>query len=219
MAVVGASMTSCKNEEQKMSEKTVDMQTTYVDSVASISAEDASANWAAIDAAYQQRTMDAEAALANASDKEKAQEKIDKSKAKYEELKAKVEAAMPPAPTMDTTAVAGTTPDASGDTKSQALRDGLFGPGKLNRDLNFAWVTKDNILGVYERLAVSFDQNRKNYDNADTDAVKAMYRALNDRKDILDKEGKGLDTKDNLKIAAIKTKLAPVLTLDQATKK
>ncbi|NMH29294.1 hypothetical protein [Flavobacterium silvaticum] len=209
MAAIGATFTSCKNEEQQKADKTVDMQTTYVDSVASISADEAQANWAAIDAAYQQHTMDAEAAVANAADKAKAQEKVDKSKAKYEEVKAKVQAAMPPpAPTVS---------DATGPARIQALRDSFFGAGKIGSDVSFAWVNKDNIVSVYENFYNTFDKNQDSYSREDLDEIKTLYEALDTRKNTVEKEG--LSGPDNRKIAALKLKFAPKFKWDRVTSK
>src|SRR3970040_1685512 len=93
-AVIALGFTSCKDEKATEAEKKVDTYVVYVDSIGNVAEADAKTNWEAIDASYQMRISDAEAALENLKDKEKAQERIDASKAKYEALKAKMQADM-----------------------------------------------------------------------------------------------------------------------------
>src|SRR5687768_3891212 len=138
-AVIALGFTACKSDEEKQAEKTVDTYTVYVDSVNNVAAADAKANWEAINAEYMQRTADAEAALANMKDKEKAQERINASKARYEELKAKYQAEM------DEEAKAAAP---AGSPKSK-FRSTFFSEGTTGEDMNFDWVNKDNILKVY----------------------------------------------------------------------
>ncbi len=92
LSVIALAFTGCKSDEEKQAEKTVDNYTKYVDSVGNVAEADAKANWAAIDAEYNQKTSDADAALANMKDKSKAEERVNASKAKYEEMKAKYQA-------------------------------------------------------------------------------------------------------------------------------
>ena len=65
LSVMALSFTSCKSDEEKQAEKTVDTYSSYVDSINNVAAADAKANWQAIEAEYAQRTSDAEAALAD----------------------------------------------------------------------------------------------------------------------------------------------------------
>ncbi|HLA56519.1 MAG TPA: hypothetical protein VK623_10485 [Flavobacterium sp.] len=207
MAVVALSFTSCKSDEEKQAEKTVDTYTVYVDSVSNVAEADAKANWEAIEAEYAQRTSDAEAALANMKDKAKAEEKVNASKAKYEEMKAKYQAALEE----DMQANA-----AASDPKAK-LRDALFGAGKLGDDMNFDWVNKDNILTVYNDFNNAYDKNHGDYTREDYDEVKAMYEALDARKNTVEKEG--LSSADNAKIAELKLKFAPKFKLDRISAK
>lgn len=204
LLLMGITFTSCKDEKQTTAEKTVTVHTTYVDSVVAIPEADAKANWAAIDAAYQEHTMNAEASAPSTSDETKAREEIEKSKAKYEELKAKYEAAMAPEPS-------------AAEGRAQQLRDTFFGAGKVGTDMSFAWVNKDNIVSVYETFYNEFNKNEKTYSREDLDEIKAMYEALDARKNTVEKEG--LTGKDNLKVAEIKMKFGPKFKWDRVTSK
>lgn len=194
VAVLGFS--SCKDENEKVAEKSFDSYEKYVDSVSNVTVDEAKTNWQAIEADYNTRTAEAEAALANMKDQAAAQERLDKSKAKYAELKAKLEAeaaASAPAPTAS--------------NGKQVLRDAYFGAGKIGEDMNFSWVNKDNIVDVYQNFYDTFDKNKDSYSREDFDEIKAMYEALDAHKNTVEKEG--LTGENNRKIAAIKLKFAP----------
>jgi hypothetical protein len=80
------SFTSCKDEKKEQAEKSVNNYVVYVDSVGNVAAEDAKANWEAIDAEYQARVSVADNSIAESND-EALREKLAVSKAKYEALK------------------------------------------------------------------------------------------------------------------------------------
>lgn len=206
-AVIAFTFTSCKSDEEKQAEKTVDTYTTYIDSVGNVAEADAKANWEAIDAEYNQRTTDAEAALANMKDKEKAQERINQSKAKYEELKAKYQAQLD----QDRAAA-----DNGSGSKAQ-LRSSLFPMGQIGDDMNMDWVNKDNILKVYNDFNNSYDEHHGDYTREDFDEVKLLYEALDARKNTVEKEG--LSSEDNRKIAELKFKFGPKFKLDRIAAK
>jgi len=92
-------------------------------------------------------------------------------------------------------------------TGKQAIRDAYFGAGKIGEDMSFAWVNKDNILKVYNDFYNEFDKNKDNYSREDFDEVKALYEALDSRKNTVENEG--LSSKDNRKIAELKLKFGP----------
>lgn len=202
IAVVALGFTSCKDEKETQAEKTVDTYVVYVDSLGKVAAADAKTNWEAIDAAYHLRMNDAEAALLNLKESVKAQERIDASKAKYEELKAKVEAKM----AAEEQAAAATNP-------KQQFRNTLFGEGKVGDDMNFSWVNKNNILKVYDAFFQSYKDNKNNFSREDYDEVKVLYEGLDSRKNTVEKEG--LSSEDNGKIASIKFKFAPMFKINR----
>ena len=197
-AVVAVSFTSCKSEAEKNAEVTFDRYEKYVDSVNNIAVADAQANWESIDAAYNEQTSNAEAALVDAGDKTNAENRVEKAKAKYAELKAKMEAEAAKA-----TEAAASNPA----NRKQILRDAYFGAGKIGEDMNFAWVNKDNILKVYNDFYNEFDKNKDTYSREDFDEIKAMYEALDAHKNTVEKEV--LSSRDNGKIAELKFKFAP----------
>lgn len=198
-AVIALGFSSCK-EESKTAEVTFDRYESYVDSVSNVSVADAKANWQTIEADYNAKMADAEAEIAALEDKTAAQERLDKSKMKYAELKAKLEAeAMAAAP------ADGMAP-ATGDRK-QVLSAAYFKAGKIGDKMDFSWVNKDNILTVYNDFYNEFDKNKDTYSREDFDYIKAMYEALDSRKNTVEKEG--LSSKDNAKIAELKLKFAP----------
>lgn len=198
LAIIALGFTSCKDEKAVQAEKSVDTYVVYVDSLGNVA--DAGTNWEAIDADYQLKASNAEAALENLKDKEKAQERIDASKAKYEALKAKVEAEQ------QTEAVAAITP-------KQKMRNALFGEGKIGDDMNFDWVNKDNIHNVYQQFVHTVENNKDSYSREDWDEIKTMYEALDSRKNTVEKEG--LSSEDNRKIAGLKMKFAPMYTVNR----
>ena len=202
MAIVALGFTSCKDEKETQAEKTVNTYVVYVDSLGNVDADAAKGNWEAIDNAYQMRVTEAEAALENLKDRKNAEEKINASKAKYEELKAKME-----------TKMAAEMPAAAPANPKQQLRNALFGEGKIGDDMNFAWVNKDNIHEVFQQFVHTAEDNKDKYSREDWDEVKLMYEALDNRKNTVEKEG--LSSEDNRKIAGLKIKFAPMLTVNR----
>ena len=191
VAILAASFTSCKNEEQEMAEKSFDRYEKYVDSVQVVTEADALANWQAIEAEYNDRMNEADMAIANMKDRAEAEIRIEKAKVKYTEFKTKVEASVP-----------------KPVDRKVVIRNSYFGDGKMTGgDMDFSWVNKDNILTVYNDFYNEFDANKNSYSREDFDEIKALYEALDSRKNTVEKEG--LSSHDNLKIAEIKFKFAP----------
>lgn len=205
-AVIALGFTSCKDEKAEQAEKKVETYVVYVDSIGNVAEADAKTNWEAIDASYQMRISDAQAALENLKDKEKAQERIDASKAKYEALKAKMQADMNAV--KEEVATTSTTVNSK-----QKLRNALFGQGKIGDDMNFSWVNKDNIHSVYQQFIHTAEDNKDSYSREDWDEIKLMYEALDSRKNTVEKEG--LSSDDNRKIAGLKFKFAPMIKVNR----
>ncbi|TDE50986.1 hypothetical protein [Flavobacterium sp. GT3P67] len=203
VAVIALGFTSCKDEKAEQAEKSVDSYVMYVDSVGNVAAEDARGNWQGIEATYELKSGEAEAAIANMKDNAAAQERLDASRAKYEALKAKYEAEkVADQPTTDVTI-----------SSKQQLRNALFGQGKIGDDMNFSWVNKDNIHSVYQQFIHTAENNKDSYTREDWDEIKLMYEALDSRKNTVEKEG--LSSEDNRKIAALKFKFAPMLKVNR----
>lgn len=199
LAIIALGFTSCKDEKEVQAQKSVETYVVYVDSLGNVAAADAQTNWEAIDAAYQLRISNAEAALENVKDKEAAQERINASRAKYEALKLSIQAE-------NEKVVAAVGP-------KQKLRNALFGEGKIGDDMSFAWVNANNIHNVYQQFVGTVEQNKDVYSREDWDEIKIMYEALDSRKNTVEKEG--LSAEDNRKIAGLKTKFGPMFTLNR----
>ncbi len=202
IALVASGFTSCKDEKEMKAQKTVDTYVIYVDSLGNKSSLDDNGNWQAIDAEYKMRSVVADSAIENLKDKIAAKERVDASRLKYAALKAKVEAEMDAKKRVVVTV-----------GSKQKLRNALFGEGKIGDDMNFSWVNKDNILKVYDVFFQSYKDNKHNFSREDYDEVKVMYEGLDSRKNTVEKEG--LSSADNMKIASIKFKFAPMFKINR----
>ncbi|KAF2517340.1 DUF6565 domain-containing protein [Flavobacterium foetidum] len=196
--VIALGFTSCKDEKQEKAQKTIDSYVAYVDSVKNVSAENLKENWTAVEAEYDRKSQEANAALADLKDNTAATEKINSSKTKFEEFKNEM-----------TTVFA---PPAAASPKQQ-LRDALFGAGKIGDDMNFSWVNAQNIHSVYQQFVHTVEDNKDKYSREDWDEIKLMYEALDSRKNTVEKEG--LTAEDNRKIAGLKVKFAPMYTVNR----
>ena len=195
VALIALGLSSCKDEKAEKAEQTVNSFVVYTDSIEAVNAQQAADNWEAIASSYEMRMNEAEAALQDLKDKTSAEERINASKAKYETVKANVK-----------TQMAASMKPAANANPRQALRNALFGEGKIGDDMNFSWVNKDNIHDVYQQFIHTAEDNKDNYTREDWDEIKTMYEALDSRKNTVEKEG--LSSKDNLKIAGLKIKFA-----------
>jgi len=195
IALIALGFASCKDEKEVQAEKAVDNYVVYVDSIEKVAIEDAQNNWDGIDAGYQLRMNEAEANLANLKDSVKAQERILASKDKYEVIRTKMVVKTPVV------------------TSKQRLRNALFGEGKIGDDMSFDWVDAGNIHSVYQTFIHTAEDNKDSYTREDLDEIKLMYEALDSRKNTVEKEGLSKD--DNKKIAALKFKFGPMMTVNR----
>lgn len=197
IAVLVLGLASCKDEKQERAQKTVDNYVAYVDSVKNVAVADLKDNWESVEAEYDRKSQEAQAALADIKDNTAATEKINSSKIKYEEFKKEFTAQIaPPVP-----------------SPKQQLRDALFGAGKIGDDMNFSWVNAQNIHSVYQQFVSTVEDNKDKYSREDWDEIKLMYEALDSRKNTVEKEG--LTAEDNRKIAGLKIKFAPMYKINR----
>ena len=195
---VAVGVTSCKNEDQKQAEKTVEKYQMYVDSISKVAQKDAIENWENIEAKYIEAKAEAEIAIEKAENKEELSAQVNDYSMKYDEFKTTVVAEKSK---MDATA---------GTSK---IRMSLLGNSAVGNDMQFAWVTKDNILSVYENFVKTVQKNKDNYSREDWDEIKLLYEALDNRKNTVEKEG--LSGEDNRKIAGLKLKFGPMYTVNR----
>ena len=202
VAMVALAFTSCKNEKEVQAEKSVQTYVVYVDSLGNVDSKDIRTNWQTINDSYQMRIASAQAALDDMKDRKAAEEKIEASKMKFQDLKDKVEAEM-----------AAEKEAAMASNPKQQLRNALFGEGKIGDDMNFGWVNKDNIHDVYQQFIHTAEDNKDKYSREDWDEVKMLYEALDSRKNTVEREG--LSSEENRKIAGLKIKFGPMLMVNR----
>ena len=197
-AIVIGGFTACTTSTKDEAKQDVTSLTMYVDSVENLTPVYTTENWTVIDNGYQERAMRAEKRMAELDAAEKAE--AEKSKAKYAALKASYELKI-----REQEAAVKSGPTTS--NYRQVLRNRLFGEGKIGDDMKFAFVTADNIRGVYQNFVDVVSDNRNNYTREDWDEINVLYEALDTRKNAVEKD---LATKDNLVIAKLKVKYAAI---------
>ena len=206
-AIVSIGFTACDNASKEA--KSTEVLSVYVDSVENLTPVYTTESWTMIDNGYQERALKAEADYANLSAEEKA--KADASKARYEALKAKYELNMKQAEAAAKTEAANAAPNFR-----RVLRDRLFGEGKIGDDMQFAFVTADNIRGIYQNFVDVVADNRDSYTREDWDEINVLYEALDTRKNVIEKD---LKSADNMKIAGLKIKFASIAATNRGGKK
>ncbi len=197
LTALAAIVSSCKDEKQEMAKQKVEHFKMYVDSISEVATEKTSENWESIQVKYDKTKQEATEAIDKLENKMDMDSIISKTDSKYEEYKAKVIA------------------------KKEALlennfRNNLF-TKKVNNDLNFEWVNKDNIADVYSNFVNTVEKNKKSYSRENWDEIKLVYEALDTRKNTVEKEG--LSSKNNIKIAGLKIKFATMYQINRATAK
>ena len=194
VAIVTVGFTACNNAEPKNTEAF----NLYVDSVENLTPVYTTEYWTVIDKGYQERSAKAEADYAALDAEAKA--RADASKARYEALKAKYEFKIKE--NEATAAINNTAPNFR-----KVLRDRLFGEGQIGDDMQFGFVTGDNILGIYQNFVDAVADNKNNYTREDWDEINVLYEALDTRKNVVEKD---LKSSDNLKIAGLKIRYASI---------
>ena len=197
LGAIAVTLTSCKNEEQKMADEKVEQFKVFVDSISDIAMDKATVNWVNIQNEYEHSKNEAKQTLAKLDNKVNLDSILKKADSKYEIFKAKV--------------------IAKRDIMlRQNFRNSFF-TEKVSEDMKFEWVNKDNIVTVYEHFVATVDQNKSVYSREDWDEIKLIYEALDSRKNAVEKEG--LSTKDNIKIAGLKIKFTTIYQINRATAK
>jgi len=195
----GVALLSCKNEKQTNAEKEVVAYETYVDSLNNIMITDLKTDWDSIENNHEKRKLAAENAIQEIEDRKELENKILVSNEKYELYKTSYLIQQPKAVIKST------------------IRTALFGSRDIGDDMMFTWVNKDNILKVYDTFTSTVEKNKATYSREDWDEIKLLYEALDTRKNTVENEG--LTGTDNMKIASIKFKFAPLLKINRITSK
>jgi hypothetical protein len=194
----GIALQSCKNENQTNAEKAVADYENYVDSINNIAIVDIESKWDYIENDYQLRKLATENELVAIENREDLQEKVALSNEKYELYRTNYLENLE-------------------KNKKAQFRVTLFGNDNIGDDISFTWVNKDNILNVFDKFTSTVTANKDTYSREDWDEIKMVYEALGTRKNTVEKEG--LSSADNMKIAAIKIKFAPMLAVNRAGEK
>jgi hypothetical protein len=192
--VFAIAMIACTDKESEMAAHKIENFTKFVDSISTVAANESAEKWEDIEAGYEMKKNEAEQALEQIENKVTAQENIYASTTKFDLYKTEVE-------------------KSKMKMEKEELRKALLGEEHIGEDLTFNWVNKDNILQVYENFVNTVQQNKDHYSREDWDEIKLLYEALDSRKNTVEKEG--LSSKDNLKIAALKVKFAPMYTVNR----
>lgn len=180
------------NSEQEKDRVAVSNLKSYVDSVNNTTAVYTKEKWTEISKEYQDKSSQ----INEENLTEEQKKDLASAQKKYDDLKTKYEAEI-------------TKKEAELNTKTK-LRAALFGEGKVGDDMNFAFVNADNALSVYTTFVDVVDKNKKVYSREDWDEVKVLYEALDTRKNEIEKD---LASKDNVKIAKEKVKIASIFAV------
>lgn len=186
---------SCKDEKADMAKQNVKEYTSYVDSVSNLDYAEAYTNWENIENEYENHKSMAAVNINDVEEQEDLREDIDEATIKYEKYKSDLQA------------------EKEKEDKSN-FRKNLLGPNYTgSEDMSYNWINKDNILNVYETFVNTVEANKDTYSREQWDEIKLMYEAIDTRKNTVEKEG--LTSEDNMKIAGLKLKFAPMYTVNR----
>lgn len=206
LIAMAIAVVSCKNTEEKQQHRSVDAYKDYVDSISRVSMSDLSGQWDEIEATVERRKNEAEAQLRSLSDddkmKEKYQENIYSTTEKYNDFRQNALSEIQRLKTENAT---------------NDLRNALFPNETITNDRDFNWVSKENVLNVYDHFVTTVSNNKDTYSREEWHEIKMLYEALDNRKNTLEKEG--LPAADNRKIAALKLKFGPMYQINKTEAK
>ena len=174
--------------------------TAYVDSVDNATPVYTSASWQEIENGYTAREQELNARMSELSAEEK--EEAEKARAKFASLKREYETKM-----RETDTSTSVTSDAK-----LRLRNNLFGDSYVGTDNTMQWVTAANIVSVYDRFVTTIDRENDKYTKEDWADITAYYRALDVRKEAVEKQ---LSSEDNATIAKHKARYGVLKAVNQ----
>lgn len=167
----------------------------YVDSVDKAEPVYTEAQWQIIDDGYQKRLVKVEGVDKMEEDDQK---KVAESKVQYTALKGRYEAKITEVKTVD--------------NNRMKIRNQLLGDAYPAMDDQWMFVTPQNIVDVYEKMVDNTRKYGDNYTDAEWAVAKAMWNALNDRKNQVEKD---ISTRDNLRIAGLKVAYAAIKSVNR----
>jgi hypothetical protein len=157
---------------------------------------EAKSNWVAIENDYTTYKATADENLNEVSENETLKNDVNDATVKFDEYKAKL----------------AEKEKQELDAKNNFMIS-LLGKDYINDDMKFEWINKDNILSVYQNFVDTVSANSESYSREDWDKIKLIYEAIDTRKNTVENEG--LTSKDNLAIAGLKLKFAPMYELNR----
>lgn len=193
-----ALLISCKDEQQAKVEKLTESYSKYLDSLTLEKSDEIVSKWNEIEKEFDNKTTALKNEINQLDDKDEFEKKFAAVGIRYEDFKKDI-----------------LVKKAEIDAKNAQLTRNkeLFGSQFIYDDMKFEWVNKDNILAVYDQFVTTVQKNKDTYSREDWDEIKLLYEALDSRKNTVEKQG--LTSKDNMKIAGLKLKFAPMYTVNR----
>ncbi|WP_044404166.1 hypothetical protein [Lacinutrix sp. Hel_I_90] len=195
---LGLIFTSCNDDKRQIAAENVEDYSNYVDSISTLELANASSNWETIENEHTAYRFAANKNVDELTEKEVLQKDIEESTSLFEAYKTEV---MVEREHQEMVAF------------KNNLRTSLLGENHINDDMKFEWINKDNILSVYQNFVDTAQANKDTYSREDWDEIKLLYEAIDTRKNTVENEG--LTSSDNMKIAGLKLKFAPMYTLNR----
>lgn len=190
-----SSLVACQDSSVRDEQIAADVDN-YIDSVSTNISNYSKETWDEISSSYQSKKAELKAEGRELSAKAKAE--LDEAEQKFVSLKSKFDSNIEAA------------------NAKKAMRDELFGSGKLGSDLSFSWVTAANAKEVYVNFVSAVDKNKDRYTREDWDEIKMLYEALDNRKNAIEKD---LPGPDNREIAKQKLKFVAIKAVNRLTAK
>lgn len=195
IGIAASSLVACENNSAKDEQIAADIEN-YVDSVSSNVSNYSKETWDDISASYAAKKAEMKAEGRELSAEVK--EELDEAEQKFAALRTKFES------------------NIKATESRQAMRDELFGVGKVGNDMSFAWVTAANAKDVYVNIVNTVEKNKDRYSREDWDEIKVLYEALDNRKNEIEKDLAGAD---NREIAKQKVKFVGIKATNRLTAK
>ncbi len=194
-------LASCAKNNSKAEKMTANL-VNYVDSINNVQTENAMESWSAIEDEFKMVQNKATNEIDKLEDKIDFEEKIKNAELKYETLRQNIMAQKE---------------KLEAQNQKNKIKKTLLGSNYVDGDMTFKWINKDNILSVYENFVNTVQKNKDSYSREDWDEIKLLYEAIDSRKNTVENEG--LSSADNIKIAGLKLKFAPLYTVNRMSAK
>lgn len=188
---------SCKDAKRKVAKQNVADYSNYVDSISKLDFAEANTSWENIEKGYNRNKTIANENLIGIKENDDFKKDIDVATQKFEDFKEEIAESK----------------RQEIKTQKNNFRISLLGINHENDDMMFEWINKANILTVYQNFVDTVEANKDSYTREDWDEIKLLYEAIDTRKNTVENEG--LTNADNLKIAGLKLKFAPMYTFNR----